>query len=77
MRYTITAPMRQSGAIGLFYATSLGFETDETNPEAIKYAGIVAANQNELLEVGHGPVFVLDSTGEYVYPVGFNQNLME
>lgn len=74
MRYTITAPMRQSGAIGLFYATSLGFETDETEPDAIKYVGIVAANQNGQ-ELGHGQVFVLDSTGEYVYPVGFNQNM--
>lgn len=76
MRYTIIAPMRQSGAIGLFYATSLGFETDETEPEAIKYAGIVAANQNGQ-EIGHGPVYVLDSTGEYVHPVGFNQNVKE
>lgn len=70
MKYIITAPMRQSGAIGLFYATSLGFETDETNPEAIKYAGIVAANQNGQ-ELGHGPVYAIDSTGEYVYPAGF------
>lgn len=74
MRYIITAPMRQSGTIGLFYATSLGFETDETEPDAIMYVGIVAANQTGQ-ELGHGQVFVLASTGEYVYPVGFNQNM--
>lgn len=69
MKYAITAHMRPNGAIGLFYARSVGFECDETNPEAIKYAGIVAANANGQ-EVGHGPVYVTNASGDYVYPLG-------
>ena len=70
MKYTITAPMRQSGAIGLFYATSLGFETDETSPENVKYWGIVNAMQKGF-QVGNGNIYVLNSSGDYVYPAGF------
>ena len=73
MRYIITAPMRRSGAIGLFCATSLDFETDETNPEDVKYWGIVASMQKGF-QVDSANIYVLNSSGDYVYPAGLEQS---
>ena len=70
MKYILTAPMRDSGAIGLFYVRSITFESDSDNPETIKYDGIVSAN-TQGQEIGHGPCYVINSSGGYVYPAGF------
>lgn len=75
MKYTIIAPMRHWAAwkngAGFFYSHKIEFETDETSPENVKYWGIVTAMQKGF-QVDNGNIFVLDSTGEYVYPAGLS-----
>ncbi len=73
MKYTFTAPMRPYGAIGLFYARSIAFESESQDPESLKNDGIKAMH-SQRFELGTGDVYVINSSGDYVYPVGLEQS---
>jgi acyl-CoA synthetase (NDP forming) len=70
MKYTFTAPMRPYGAIGLFYARSIEFASESQDPESLKNEATKAMH-SQRFELGTGDVYVINESGDYVYPVGF------